>query len=149
MKVTRSQIQDTHSDFSSIFLSIINRELAKSATNFLTFQDTGWYSDPFVYKCSIQYNLMPWSYLYLYFFGNFSGIDPRSKMAPLRASMIFVFLGCLGLRLTRISKRGVLGLSFVFIPIPVLLTCFVLFFLRRWPIAFWHLELISLVLEDD
>ena len=50
-------------------------------------------------------------------------------MAPLLVSMTFVFLGNLGLRLTCISKRGVVGLCFVliFVFIPVLLIAFIFF----------------------
>ena len=45
--------------------------------------------------------------------------------------MMFVFLEGLGLRLTHISRQKIMGLSylFVFVPILVLLTNFDLFFL--------------------
>ncbi len=63
------------------------------------------------------------------FLGNPSNIDLSSWMAFLMTSITFVFLGGLGLRLTRVGKREILRLSFVFVPILVLPIDVVLIFL--------------------
>ena len=44
-------MQSTHSHFSAVFL-VINMEVAKIATSFLTFQSTCLHSDSFVYRYS-------------------------------------------------------------------------------------------------
>lgn len=65
------------------------------------------------------------------FLGNLAGIEPCNWMALSMASMTFVFLEGPGLRLTRVIKRGVMGLSLILIPISVFLTGFVFFFLKQ------------------
>lgn len=54
----------------------------------------------------------------LVFLCNPSNINPNGCIAPLSTFKMLDFFGSLGLRLT-ISKRGIVGLSFVFIPVPV------------------------------
>lgn len=66
----------------------------------------------------------------LVFLGNFSSIDPSSWMALSMASIPFVFLGSLGLRLTRVSRQEVMGLSLVFVSVSFLSISFIFFFLR-------------------
>lgn len=43
-------MQDIFSNFSFVFLSNINKEVAKIAVSFLTFWDTYWHNDPFAYR---------------------------------------------------------------------------------------------------
>ncbi len=69
------------------------------------------------------------------FFGNLSGIDLSGWMASSMTSMTFVFLGGLGLRLTCISRRRIVGLSLV--SIPMLLINLIFVFLDWRPITFW------------
>lgn len=75
----------------------------------------------------------------LVFLSNFSSMGPNGLMAFLTAFKTCVFLGSLGLKLTRVSKREVVGLNYVLVPILVLLTGFVFFFFRQWSIALWAL----------
>ena len=66
----------------------------------------------------------------LVFLGNLNGINFSSWIALLTASMTFIFLKSLSLRLIYISRQRVVILSFVFVfvPIPVFLTGFIFFF---------------------
>ena len=71
------------------------------------------------------------------FFGKLSGIDPYNLMALSIASMAFVFLKNVILRLTCNSWQEVVGLSLVFVFILVFLTSFVFFFLNWGLIALY------------
>ncbi len=46
-------MQGTHSNSSSVFLSVINVEVAKTATSFLPFWDICLHSDLSTYRCNI------------------------------------------------------------------------------------------------
>ena len=46
-------MQDTCSNSSFVFLLIIDVEVAKTTTSFLTFWGTYWYNDLFVCRCNI------------------------------------------------------------------------------------------------
>lgn len=70
-------------------------------------------------------------------YGNLDRINPSSWIVLSTASMPFVFLENLDLRLTHVSRRGFMGLSLVLVSVLVLLTGFIFFFLRGWPIALW------------
>ncbi len=54
-------MQDTRSNSSSVFLSVINVEVAKIATSFMTFLSTYLHSNLFACKYSIQHGSGPWS----------------------------------------------------------------------------------------
>ena len=60
----------------------------------------------------------------LVFLGNLNGINPSSWITSLIIFMMFVFLKSLGLRLTYVSKQGIVGLSLVFVSILVFSTDF-------------------------
>lgn len=63
LKITRYQIQGTHSNFSSVLLPVIYVKVAKIATTFFTFWNTYWHGDLFVYMYNIWYDSSPCFYL--------------------------------------------------------------------------------------
>ena len=128
--MTEYQMQDICSNLSSIF-SLIYMEIAKTATSFCFFEVV---VDVIAFLfASIVLDMTHVFYLVFVFvfLCNLNHIDLSGLMAPLVAYITFVFLGSLSLRLTYISRRGVVGLSFIFIFILVLPTCFVFFFLNQ------------------
>ena len=62
---------------------------------------------------------------------NLSDINPNSWIVSSMASIIFIFFESLGLWLICVSSREIVGFSFVFVfvPVLVLLTSFIFFFL--------------------
>ena len=52
-------MQDTRSNFFSVFLSIIDVEVAKTATSFLTSLGTCLHSDPFICRYNIHCGSSP------------------------------------------------------------------------------------------
>ena len=56
-------MQGTRSNFSSVFL-VIDMQVAKTATSFLTFQGICLHGNFFAYKYNIWYGLDPWLCFY-------------------------------------------------------------------------------------
>lgn len=65
-----------------------------------------------------------------------NGVDLNGWIASLTFFIPLVFLEDLGLRMTGISKRRIMGHNFVYI----LLINFIFFFFSRWLITFWILR---------
>lgn len=122
------QVIRSNSSFSFIFFSVIDVETAKSATSFLTFLAFG---DIVAFLLiSIVLDVTQVLGLIFIFFYYLGKIDLSDWKASSLAFMTSLFLGSLGPRLN-ISRKRIMGLSLVFIliPIPVLLTSFVFYFL--------------------
>ena len=83
------------------------------------------------------------------FFANLNSIDLSSWMALLATSMTLVFLRRMGWRLIYISKQKFVKLSFIFVPMLVLLTGFLFFFLANGLSFFGYLKSIFPVSKGD
>lgn len=133
LKIIKYPMQGTRSNFFSFFL-LINVKVVKRATSF-------WLLKAFVgivtfllvdivLDAAQIFDLI----FVIVFFCNLSGVDRSSWIASLAVFlMTFVFLEGLSqsLRLTYISKRKIIGLSFVFISIGLLLI-----FFNSWSVIF-------------
>ena len=128
---------DIFSNFFFVFLSNINKEIAKIAVSFLTFWDTYWYNDSFAYRIIFD---MAWVLnIILIFLCNPNGVNLGSWIASSTIYlMLFVFLRDLGLKLTCISSGVIVRLSFI--SIPILLIGLVFIFLSWQRIVFWKPE---------
>ncbi len=134
--MTGYQIQGIHSNFSSVS-SIIDVEVAKIATNFLTFLVTCSHSNAFDIGVIFNMAQVLWRLLLvlLCYLGN---INLSSWMAF--STTLLVFFESLSLRL--ISRRRIVGLSLVFILgslIAGLLIGILLVFLHQQAMTFWVL----------
>ena len=129
------QIQGTYSNFFSLFLPVIDVEVAETATCFLAFWDTYLRSDLFF--VGITLNVVQVLSLIPVFLCYLGGINPSGWRASL--PIVLILYGGLGLKL--ISGRGTVRLSFFFVftgsLIVRLLIGIFLVFLDQWAIALW------------
>ena len=107
--MTKYQIQDICSNSSSLFLPVIDVEIAKTATSFLAFQvPTRIVTFLFADVALDMAQVLGFIFVLLYYFGS---IDPSSWMAFLSISLTLLR----GMGVELISGKGVIGLCLFFI----------------------------------
>lgn len=126
-------MQGTRSNFSVLF-SVIDMDVAITATSFLASLDTCWGNDLFVCRCILDVTQV-FSLIFVLLY-NLGGVNPSSWVTLTAFLMAFIFFGGLGLglRLICISMSEIVGLTLVSIPMFPIGFVFVLL---DWFVAFW------------